>query len=100
MSIIIKGMDVPESCVSCPVHMELCDRGYHYFLDHPELYERRADSCPISEVPPHGELIEKHDVFRLISAFPEVDKLLPVQFMQALYKLPTAIPAEPPKEKT
>ena len=43
-------------------------------------------------VPPHGKLIEKHDVFKLITAFPEVDKLLPVEFMKALYNLPTIIP--------
>ena len=50
-------------------------------------------------VPPHGSLIEKHDVFKLITAFPEVDKLLPVEFMEALYNLPTIIPAEPEKPR-
>ena len=44
-------------------------------------------------VPPHGSLIEKHDIFKLISAFPEVDQFLPVEFMKALYNLPTIIPA-------
>lgn len=45
-------------------------------------------------VSPPRILIEKHDVFKLITAFPEVDKLLPVEFMEALYNLPTIIPAE------
>lgn len=45
-------------------------------------------------VPPHGRLIEKHAVFKLISSFPEIDKLLTVEFMKALYNLPTIIPAD------
>ena len=51
-------------------------------------------------VPEYGKLIEKNDVFKLIQAFPEIDKLLSVEFMKALYNLPTIIPAESPKEKT
>lgn len=45
-------------------------------------------------VPDHGRLIEKHDVFKLIPAFPEIDKLLTVEFMNALYNLPTIIQAD------
>jgi len=58
------------------------------FLDY------RIDNCPLVPVPEHGGLIEKHDVFKLISAFPEIDKLLTVEFMQALYNLSTIIPAD------
>lgn len=45
-------------------------------------------------VPPHGELIEKNAVFKLIQSMPSVDKLLPVEFMKALHEIPTVIPAE------
>ena len=50
-------------------------------------------------VPPHGRLIEKNAVFKLIQSMPSVDKLLPVEFMKALQEIPTIIPAEPPKEE-
>ena len=45
-------------------------------------------------VHPHGRLIEKNSVFELIQSVPSVDKLLPVEFMKALYKIPTVIEAE------
>ena len=45
-------------------------------------------------VPPHGGLIEKNAVFKLIQSMPSVDKLLPVEFMKALQEIPTVIPAE------
>ncbi len=59
MSVLIKGMQMPESCCVCPVNMESCNYGFEYLRDHPELYERRAENCPIVEVPtPHGRLID------------------------------------------
>lgn len=59
MSVLIKGMGMPESCCVCPVNMESCNYGFEYLRDHPELYERRAENCPIVEVPtPHGRLID------------------------------------------
>lgn len=58
MSIYIKGMEMPKNCCQCPVNMEVCKRGYKYLLAHPELYDNRADDCPIIEIPPHGRLID------------------------------------------
>lgn len=58
MSILIKGMVMPPNCCQCPVNMEVCKRGYEYLLKHPELYDKRADDCPLIHVPPHGRLID------------------------------------------
>lgn len=58
MNILIKGMDMPPNCCQCPVNMDVCKRGYKYLLAHPELYDKRADDCPIASVPPHGRLID------------------------------------------
>ena len=57
-SIIIKGMEMPTSCCQCPVNMYLCKRGYEYLLEHPALYDERAEDCPLVPVPPHGRLID------------------------------------------
>lgn len=55
----------------------------------------RPDDCPLAEISqPHGRLIEKNAVFKLIQSMPSVDKLLPVEFMKALQEIPTIIPAE------
>lgn len=57
MGVYIKGMEMPKNCAECPVNMEICKRGYKYLLERPELYEKRADDCPIVEVKsPHGRL--------------------------------------------
>ena len=58
MSILIKGMEMPKSCAECPVNMNICKRGYKYLLAHMELYDQRADDCPLFPVPPHGRLID------------------------------------------
>ena len=104
MGVYIKGMDLPKSCDDCPLNYDSIDcmvadnalreNGGGDFLFHHE----RHPNCPLVHIPPHGALIEKHDVFKLITAFPEVDKLLPVEFMEALYNLPTIIPADVPDE--
>lgn len=68
MSVLIKGMQMPESCCVCPVNMESCNYGFEYLRDHPELYERRAENCPIVEVPtPHGRLIDADALAKTIA---------------------------------
>ena len=68
MSIFIMGMEMPRSCAECPVNMNICKRGYKYLLAHMELYDQRADDCPITTVPPHGRLIDKDALEADISA--------------------------------
>lgn len=41
MSILIKGMEMPQSCNECPLYT--CMHNY--------------DNCPLAPVPPHGRLI-------------------------------------------
>lgn len=61
MSIFIRGVDLPENCMDCPVDFPICDlwthsafegiKGNPYYIRHP--------NCPIIEVPvPHGRLID------------------------------------------
>ncbi len=63
MSILIKGMQMPKNCCQCPVNMDICKRGYKYLLKHPELYDNRADDCPLIPVPEHGGLVDA-DAYR------------------------------------
>ena len=98
MSIYMKGIKMPINCESCPCKTAEAFGGLGCqatgYIPLRKADQDRPDNCPLIYVPPHGSLIEKHDVFKLITAFPEVDKLLPVKFMEALYNLPTIIPAE------
>ena len=91
MSVLIKGIEMPsKKAIAVVIHPDGTAYSSEMFAG--VCTEYLAD-CTAVHVPPHGRLIEKHDVFKLISAFPEVDKLLPVEFMEALYNLPTVIPA-------
>ena len=95
MSILINGMEMPkDGSITITVTSDgrvvgnsKKENGKFEYLDN-------EDIATAVHVPPHGRLIEMHDVFKLISAFPEVDQFLPVEFMKALYNLPTIIPAE------
>ena len=98
MSVLIKGMEMPTSCCQCPVNMYLCKRGYEYLLEHPALYDERADDCPLVHVPPHGRLIDG-DVAEVIH-FTEEDADGKDFYDGILYaadfisKQPTIVPAE------
>ena len=100
--ILVKGMEMPTSC-PC----ELLGIGYDLYCSFAggisarvkEYYEccqngTKPSWCPLASVPAHGKLIEKNAVFELIRSFPNVDRQLPVEFMKALYELPTILEAE------
>lgn len=58
MGVYFHNMEMPTNCAQCPVNMEVCKKGYEYLLAHPELYDKRADDCPLVFVPKHGRLID------------------------------------------
>ena len=71
MSVLIKNMKMPSRCYDCTfskwsnLHQtKACNCGNYYFKPcfedySEEFYEKRADFCPLVEVPaPHGRLID------------------------------------------
>ena len=60
MSIIIKGLEMPESCATCTLQQETkCGVNYKWLLKHPDYYNARRPDCPLVEIPtPHGRLID------------------------------------------
>ena len=98
--IYIPGMKMPERCGDCEIgpSAEMDGNVCPFYQLHGEEQAKfiniRHPDCPVIPVPPHGRLIEKDDVFKLIQSMPSVDRLLPVEFMRALYGLPTIIPAD------
>ena len=49
MSVIIKGMEMPKRCGGCPLRGVCKERMY---------VEYRPKDCPLTELPPHGRLID------------------------------------------
>ena len=72
MSVLIKNMKMPSRCFDCTfskwsnLHQtKACNCGSNYFKpcfedNSEEFYTKRADFCPLVEVPaPHGDLIDR-----------------------------------------
>lgn len=73
MSVLIKGMKMPESCQKCPMlegdYLDgLChatgrwldDESYWKwgYYDEYDIDESKPLNCPLVEIPPHGRLID------------------------------------------
>jgi len=62
MSILIKGMEIPGSCVECGV--EWCERWKGLIIAGMSIAKARPSDCPLVEVPtPHGRLIDADEFF-------------------------------------
>ena len=70
MSVLIKGMEMPKNCNECKfgtwsnLHQTASCKLHDYapcFADHSMEYtDKRADFCPLVEIPePHGDLIDR-----------------------------------------
>ena len=62
MSILIKGMKMPESCLNCPLETDYGTCGHFNgadYAEHPTGYSSRPVWCPLIELPPHGDLIDR-----------------------------------------
>ena len=71
MSILIKGMEMPKNCDSCPCYYETegawrneCEvlQREHYITD------ERPDWCPLVPVPEHGDLIDRDALSKSLNA--------------------------------
>jgi len=97
VSILIKGMEMPKSCLSCPLQggtadCRLTQKTYNWGLS-----ERPSD-CPLVPVPPHGRLIDADALIKELAIDDLDDKtgatLLMAVFLEVLKAAPTIIPAE------
>ena len=64
MSIIIKGMEMPRDCSRCSIKVDpetrQCCVDKHLFEETLSvLISRRDKDCPLVELPPHGDLIDR-----------------------------------------
>ena len=85
MSVYIKGFPLPNNCGACPLRLAWC-RERIYMVNRP-------DRCPLVPVPPHGDLIDRQALLKLIE---DPDDVGWVGYIDALdiTCAPTIIPAE------
>lgn len=80
-SVLIKGLKMPKSCILCPFGNEFGECCVNSEL---EDANELTHSCPLVELPDHGELIDR-DALNTIKG-----KTL----LEAVYYAPVIIPAE------
>ena len=98
MSVIVKGMEMPDSCSNC----ELCacyteSKGEVYRCDLTmtpvKYFEIRLEDCPLVEVPtPHGRLIDADAIPYIFGSTHATEYDTVTKFV--INKLPTIIGAE------
>ena len=97
MSVLIKGMEMPSSCMLCSFCVEEADpaNGEMCMVTGtlmPPCTRERLDNCPLAPVPPHGRLIDAdtcEDYF-----YEHLSDAGMAGAMNAINEMPTIIPAE------
>ena len=96
MSILIKGMMMPKNCGECKFYAWARGIGNHCAIDSSIIFHATIDgfdvkverkgNCPLVELPPHGDLIDKDELL-----WEHQD-----DYVDSLYieDAPTIIPAE------
>ena len=59
MSILIKGINPPKSCYTCSWYNKVecpVNNGRYYYR------AQRHPSCPLVELPPHGDLVDRSEL--------------------------------------
>ena len=99
MSVIVKGMEMPQNCFECPccrhdsvdgIKAEQCNLTLDVFdANYFERWNSRAQNCPLIELPPHGRLA---DLDKMINDFWDCDSMIIGNY--ELEKIKTVIEAE------
>lgn len=90
MSILIKGMEMPECCGYCPFEYK------NYCMAKPSLMVESTDRhprCPLIPVPPHGDLIDRDALMNHEVLFPMYGGGLPIVYSSYIRNASTIIPA-------
>ena len=101
MSVIIKGVEMPSKCWSCPCRVDngLIGSDREYFcsaLRFPDFeidnLEQRLSACPLKEVPtPHGRLIDADELEKCVHEWYDVGEYV---FADTIRNADTIIEAE------
>lgn len=102
MSVLVKGMEMPKRCEECPMCIAiglksppLCALTGSRILG---FANARLDSCPLIEVPPHGDLIDRSQISGLFDRDRHNRNIYQLVWNDAIntviQTMPTIIPAE------
>ena len=67
MGVYIKGMEMPKSCIECPLHDGIGCNAFNTIKPKTLMSDKRIAFCPLVEVPePHGDLMGTDWLLRII----------------------------------
>ena len=98
MSVLIKGMEMPQNCQNCmdanlniaiSLFGAMCPFCEKIFVADINIRKQRHPSCPLIELPPHGRLA---DLDKMINDFWDCDSMIIGNY--ELEKIKTVIEAE------
>ena len=59
MSVIVKGMEMPTTCRECVIGNP---KAKTCIIGKPKMNTKRRDDCPLVEIPPHSDLVDRDDL--------------------------------------
>lgn len=104
MSILIKGMEMPETCKLC--YLSEFDPGFYAYVCKPTgiridydmaKIDRPRTICPLVPVPPHGRLVDADKLMQEMRLFIKENMLSrddARELLETIKDAPTIIPAE------
>lgn len=95
MSVLIKGMEMPKSCLNCRFHKSI-------YCTLTDICTNTAQGCPLVSVPPHGRLIDAdalhYSRIRIAHPSGDIGGWNAVVMSAEINNAPTIIPADKEKE--
>ena len=75
--ILIRGMEMPHNCFQCPLSVLKGERLFCKVTKEEVLRAKLAPECPLHELPPHGDLIDRREllstVMQVVTKFPTIN---------------------------
>jgi len=103
VSVLVKGMEMPDRCFACPMcDDDCCGISKGSFIEYREVdvdvaIDSRPNWCPLIPAPPHGRLIDADALMHDTDNFIHKTMLFGGQYVyseDAIKNAPTIIPAE------
>ena len=89
MSILIRGMEMPNICAYCFIESSECN--LHESVN---IWKERHPDCPLIELPPHGRLIDADNLINLVTNATILGDNFKYAFVAIVNGEPTVIEAE------
>ena len=96
MSVLIRGMEMPFTCLTCDFHK--CAGGVGDFCSLTKSrqfrFKNRPKDCPLIELPPHGRLIDADALMNHEVLLPMYGGNMPIVYSSYIRNALTIIEAE------